>query len=209
MEKKNWLWIVIVCLAIVAVYQIIRLTGGNPADSPSPEIEPASQPDQRATHTASLAEMPGMLEEKKPPVIELANVEKPQEQSTATIASSAPNPEKQDTVEPAETAEAANTVETVAMQDSFSSVSGLPVEDTIQAPITTGPVVKSSNRGLVRGIVYSEDRGSALIDETLVQTGAVIDGVKVINIHAGGVEFENEGRQWTQKVGEAPDQQWR
>lgn len=206
MESKKWLWIVIACLAIVAVYQIVKLTGGNSTDSSSPEIEPSFQPDQRPTQTASFAELPGMPEEKKQPVVELAKEEIPQGPSSVTIESSAPSLKEQDAVEPAETAEAADTV---AMQDPPLPVSDPPVVNATQAPPATGPVAKSSNRGLVRGIVYSEDRGSALIDETLVRTGAIIDGVKVVNIHTGGVEFEKADQRWTQKVGEAPDVQWR
>ena len=208
MKSKHWLWLVVVCLTIVAVHQIIRLMGGNAADRHLPEIEPAFQPDQRAAQTASLAEFPGMLEEKKQPVVELAKTEKSQEQDKATIVSSKPNPEEQGTVEPAKSTEVANTGETVVMQDSSSLVNDRSVGAPIQITMATAPIVKSSDRGLVRGIVYSESRGSTLIDETVVQTGAVIDGVKVINIHADGVEFEKDGRQWTQEVGETPDLNW-
>ena len=94
------------------------------------------------------------------------------------------------------------------MQDPSSTVNDQSKVDLIRITMATAPVVKSSDRGLVRGIVYSESRGSTLIDKTVVQTGAVIDGVKVINIHADGVEFEKDGRRWTQKVGEAPDLNW-
>ena len=100
MKSKHWLWIVVVCMAIIAVHQIIKLTAGNAADSQSPETEPVFQSDQRTVHTASLADFPGMLEEKKQLVVELAKIEGPQEQ---------------DTVELAETTEAANIVETVAV----------------------------------------------------------------------------------------------
>ena len=200
MESKKWLWVATMCLVIVAVYQIVKLTGGNSTDSPSPEIEPPYRPDQRTTHTASLTELPGMLEEQKQPVIELAKVEKPQEPSTLTVESSAPHPEEQDIMEVADM---------VAMQDLPSPASEQPIVDTTQASQAIAPVVKSSDRGLVRGIVYSEDHGSALIDETIVQAGTVIGDVKVVNIHAGGVEFEKEGQRWIQTIGEAPDVKWR
>ncbi|MBN2315842.1 MAG: hypothetical protein JXM79_18070 [Sedimentisphaerales bacterium] len=208
MKSKHWLWIVVVCLGIIAVHQIIRLTSEKAADSPSPEIEPAFQPDPRAVQTASFAELPGMLGEKKQPVIEPAKVGKPQEQDTTTIVNPAPNPGERDTVGPVESTEDTSTVETVAMQDPLSPINEQSIGEPIQITISTDPVIKSFDRGLVRGIVYSEDRGATLIDETVVQTGAVIDGVKVVSIHADGVEFEKEGRRWTQQVGETPDLQW-
>ena len=201
MESKKWLWIVIVCLAIIAVYQIVKLTGGNTTDSPSPQVEPSFQPDQRTTHTASLAELPGMLEEKKQPVINITKAEKPQEPNTVTIESSAQNPEEQEQ----DTIEAANTV---AMQDPLSPDDDQPIANTNQALPATISMVKSSNRGLVRGLVCSEDHGSALIDETIVQTGAIIENVEVVNIDADGIEFEKEDQRWTQKVGDAPDVRW-
>jgi hypothetical protein len=199
MESRKWLWVVIGCLAIVTVYQIAKLTGGISTDSPSPETEPSLQPDQRTTHTASLVELPGTLDEKKPPVIEPAEMEEPQEPSTVTTESSAPSPERQETEE---------RVGTVAMQELPSPVSEQPEIDTIQAPPANVPVVKTANRGFVHGIVLSEGHGSALIDGMVVQTGTIIDDVKVVNIHAGGVEFEKESQRWTQKVGAAPDVKW-
>lgn len=211
MKSKNWLWVVIAFLAIVVVYQIVRLPEGKSTDSPLPEIEPAFQPGQRTTHVVSLAELSGMPEKKKQPVVELAKIEKPQKTTTTIIENLAPSTKDQDTLEPAETtgtAETADAVETMAMKDPPSIMSDESVAGTIQAPIRTIPTAKSSIKGLVRGIIYSEDHGFTLIDETIVKTGAVIDGAKVINIHAGGVEFEREGRRWTQKVGEALDFQW-
>jgi hypothetical protein len=69
--------------------------------------------------------------------------------------------------------------------------------------------LEASCRGLVRGIVYSADSGSALIDETIVPTGSTIDGVKVVRVHSGGVDFEKDGRRWTQRVSEQPNSLWR
>ena len=200
METKNWWWVAIACLAIVAVHQIVKLTGGDSAQSP-PAMEPASQPERQTTHTASLAELLSMPEEEKPQVKELARIEEQQETSAAAIESSDPSPEEQQEV-PAEVAE------TAQVQDPPSPVSDQPMIDTNQPPPPTAPVVESSKRGLVRGIVYSEDHGSAVIDETMVKIGVIIDGVTVVNIHAGGVEFEKDGHRWTQKVGEAPGLQW-
>ena len=201
MESKKWLWVVIVCLAIIAVYQIVQLTGGNSPDSLSPEIEPSFRPDQQTTHTASFAELPGTREEQQRPVIELAKVKKPQEPSTVTIERSVPSLEAQEQ-------DIVDAADTVILQDPLSPVDDQPIVDTPQVPAASVLLVESSKRGLVRGIICSEDRGSALIDETIVQTGTIIGDVKVVNIYAGEVEFEKEGNRWIQKVSEAPDEKW-
>jgi hypothetical protein len=78
-----------------------------------------------------------------------------------------------------------------------------------QAPFDgTTPPKGASPKGLVRGIVYSADSGSALVDDTIVRAGCTIDGVKVVRVHAGGVDFEKDGRRWTQKVSETPNPLW-
>jgi len=201
MKSKKWLWVVIVCLAIIAVYQIAKLTGGNSPDSLSPETEPSSQPDQRATHTASFVELPGTREEQKRPVIELAEVEKTQEPNTVTIERSVPSLEAQEQ-------DIVDAVDRVTIQNPPSPVADLLIVDMPQGPAPPVSVAESSNSGLVRGIICSEDRSSALIDEAIVQKGTVIGDVKVVNIHAGGVEFEKDDQRWTQKVSEAPDMKW-
>ncbi|MHC4351550.1 MAG: hypothetical protein ACYS0H_02420 [Planctomycetota bacterium] len=198
MDAKKWLWIVIACLAIVVAYQIVKLTGGNPVEPSSPEAEQAVEPDRKPIQTASLGELTGMLEERKPLAIEPANVEEPEQISAATTEGSEPSPEEP---EP-DTAEPVETVEEVRVQDP-------PVIETIPQSRAADALVKFPNKGLVRGIVYSAERGSALIDETIVRTGGTVDGVKIVRIHAGGVDFEKDGHKWTQKVSETPDPLWR
>lgn len=52
----------------------------------------------------------------------------------------------------------------------------------------------------LKGILYSEDNPSALIGETVVAEGDIIDGVKVVKIHRDTVEFEKDGERWTQRA---------
>jgi hypothetical protein len=59
-----------------------------------------------------------------------------------------------------------------------------------------------------RGIVHSEDHGSAFVGQTMVKTGAIIDGIKVVNISAAAIEFEKNGHRRTQKIGQAPSEQY-
>jgi type II secretory pathway component PulC len=52
----------------------------------------------------------------------------------------------------------------------------------------------------LKGILYSEDNSSALIGETIVREGDIIDGVKVVKINKDTVEFERDGEKWTQRT---------
>ncbi|MFC1605083.1 hypothetical protein ACFL5F_08660, partial [Planctomycetota bacterium] len=64
-------------------------------------------------------------------------------------------------------------------------------------------------KGLIRGIVSSEDRFTALIDTQAVHEGDTIHGVKIVKIYVDKVEFEKNGRQWIQGLNETPSRQWR
>lgn len=207
MISKNWLWVAIACMVIVTVHQIVKLGGGNSVESVSPQAEQAFWPDQRTANTASLAELPGILEEMRQPMAEPAQVEEPQQAPAPTTESPDPSPEEpsQAALETEEQAEPAETAETVQSQDPPAPMIDRPVVEI--APPVPAPV-ESSNKGLVRGIVYSDQRGSALIDETIIQTGGTIGGVKVLRVHAGGVDFEKNGRRWTQKVSQTPGSRW-
>ena len=64
-------------------------------------------------------------------------------------------------------------------------------------------------KGLIRGIVSSEDSFTALIDTQAVREGDTIHGVNVVKIYVDKIEFEKDGRQWIQELNEAPGRQWR
>ncbi len=53
---------------------------------------------------------------------------------------------------------------------------------------------------IVKSILYSEDNSSAVIGNSIVHEGETIRGVSVIKISKDGVEFEMNGKRWTQKV---------
>ena len=61
---------------------------------------------------------------------------------------------------------------------------------------------KFPDKGRVSSIAYSESHAIAFINDKLVSEGGVIDGVTVFKIHEDTVEFEKNGKRWTQKVGE-------
>ena len=63
------------------------------------------------------------------------------------------------------------------------------------------PIIESSEDVVVRGIVVSEDRKYAVIGTDTVQEGDLVPGtnIKVIKINPNSVEFEEDGKTWTQK----------
>jgi len=53
---------------------------------------------------------------------------------------------------------------------------------------------------VVRGISYSEDRRYAVIGTQTVQEGDEIFGATIVRINQSSVEFEKDGKRWTQEV---------
>ncbi len=62
--------------------------------------------------------------------------------------------------------------------------------------------------GMVSGIMYAEENPSAVIGYGIVHEGDTIDDVKVVKIHKDKVEFEKNGRRWTQRVWQMPNGAW-
>ena len=58
-------------------------------------------------------------------------------------------------------------------------------------------VVSQKNVALT-GILYSEDNPSAIIGGAIVKEGDMIGDVKVVKIRKNIVEFEKNGKKWTQ-----------
>lgn len=52
----------------------------------------------------------------------------------------------------------------------------------------------------VRGIVHSDTRPSAIVNDQIVFIGETVGEVKVVNITRDTVEFETDGKRWTQGV---------
>jgi type II secretory pathway component PulC len=71
-----------------------------------------------------------------------------------------------------------------------------------------GPVMTGTNKTetnelaklIVSGILCSEDKSSAIIGNRIVHEGDQIQGANIIKINKEGVEFEMNGKKWTQKV---------
>lgn len=60
----------------------------------------------------------------------------------------------------------------------------------------------------VTGILYSNDRPAAIIGYRIVHEGETIRDVEVVKIHKDKVEFEKDGRRWTQTIQGAPTAYW-
>jgi tetratricopeptide (TPR) repeat protein/uncharacterized RDD family membrane protein YckC len=70
------------------------------------------------------------------------------------------------------------------------------------------PTTPTPQPGQVSGILWSEDNPSAIIGTIIVHEGDTISGVKVVKIRKGAVEFEKNGKNWMQGVGETPASYW-
>ena len=62
--------------------------------------------------------------------------------------------------------------------------------------------------GRVNGILFSEDKPSAVIDKDIVYEGQTIHDVKIVKVHKDKVEFEKAGNRWQQKLKEEPNILW-
>ncbi len=81
-----------------------------------------------------------------------------------------------------------------------------PYPTTLRDPMRLVPVeipqteISKTIELIVKGILYSEDNPSAVIGNQIVHEGETIRGVSVIKISQDSVEFEMNGKRWTQKV---------
>jgi hypothetical protein len=70
-------------------------------------------------------------------------------------------------------------------------------------PPVSLPTTKPSQKGLISAIIYDADDSLAMIDGKLVRVGDTIHNMKITNIYKDEVEFEKNGKTWTQKIIEA------
>jgi len=70
----------------------------------------------------------------------------------------------------------------------------------VEIPQTEQTETRKTIKLIVKGILYSEDNPSAVIGNQIVHEGETIRGVSVIKISTDSVEFEMNGKRWTQKV---------
>ncbi|HBG28258.1 MAG: hypothetical protein A2Y10_09675 [Planctomycetes bacterium GWF2_41_51] len=73
----------------------------------------------------------------------------------------------------------------------------------IRDPMQIGSGTKGktdSSDLIVKGIVYSDDAPSLVINGLILGEGQKISGVKILKIYTDGVELEKDGKTWIQKV---------
>jgi outer membrane biosynthesis protein TonB len=83
-----------------------------------------------------------------------------------------------------------------------------PYPTTLRDPMQLGPVAAVNNQTenrelvklIVKSILYSEDNSSAIISNRIVHEGDQIQGASIAKISKDSVEFEMNGKKWTQKV---------
>jgi len=64
----------------------------------------------------------------------------------------------------------------------------------------TGDSAVDSGELIVRGIVFSKNKPSAIINDQILTEGQSFNGVKLVKITKETVEFEANGKRWTQSV---------
>ncbi len=65
---------------------------------------------------------------------------------------------------------------------------------------TTDTQIDTTDKIEIKGILYSEENPSAIIGTEIVHEGATVSGATVVKINKDSVEFERDGKRWTQKV---------
>jgi hypothetical protein len=81
-----------------------------------------------------------------------------------------------------------------------------PYPTALRDPMQLSSVVMDGSLGVrlsITGIVYSEDYPAAAVNGQIVHEGDKISGATVVKITKDSVEFEMNGKMWTQKVNTA------
>lgn len=83
-----------------------------------------------------------------------------------------------------------------------------PYPKTLRDPMKFGSAAGTTDPGtepktgdiVIKGILYSEESPSAIIGVDIVHEGDIVSGATVVKINTDSVEFEMNGKRWTQKV---------
>ena len=73
---------------------------------------------------------------------------------------------------------------------------------------TKQPVNSKVSKGIVTGIVSSEEGFGAMVGTVFVREGDTIDEITIIKIHRDKIEFEKDDKRWIQGLNETPGPQW-
>ena len=78
-----------------------------------------------------------------------------------------------------------------------------PYPETMRDPTQLGAVssfAAGTSSIIVRGIVYSDDKPSAVIGNDILHEGDTLGTVTILKINKDSVEFSGQGKSWTQSV---------
>ena len=78
-----------------------------------------------------------------------------------------------------------------------------PYPSTLRDPMRLGPATTTqadTGELTVTGIVDSQDGACAIINDVIARVGDKVSGATVMKIDKDGVEFEMNGKRWTQRV---------
>jgi hypothetical protein len=67
---------------------------------------------------------------------------------------------------------------------------------------------RDSQKGVVKGIVYTGIDSSVLIDNQVLEEGDIIYGITIEKIYPKKVQFLKNGKSWSQRVCEYPNPAW-
>jgi len=73
------------------------------------------------------------------------------------------------------------------------------LRDPMQPKASVGDANFSGNI-IVKGILYSDDKSSVVINNGVMHQGDKIGGTVIVKINKRNVEFEKDGKKWTQEV---------
>lgn len=74
------------------------------------------------------------------------------------------------------------------------------LRDPMTNSLPSSSVTTGNMNVVVRGIVWSEDKPAAIIGTEIVYKGEMIQDLKIVDITRDSVEFEQNGKTWTQKI---------
>ncbi len=194
MTSKDWKWIVIACLLVLVPYQVGKYHGENSAESRSRERQLSFQKEKEETRKAEFAKLLRIQEEEKREAVKRRREAKAEERDKEAIKLIDESTDRQMAL----IMKYLETMQNIQRQP--SSIGGSPFSSY---------TIKTPRQGRISYIVGTEDNHSALIGTKLVREGDIIDGVTVVKIHKEEVEFEKDGKRWTQKIDDAPDPAWR
>lgn len=93
-------------------------------------------------------------------------------------------------------------------QKNYGLTAGLDkLEKRVEANLQITEPEKTT--GIIAGIIFSSDDPIAIIDDTIVRQTETIKGAKVVKIYTDRVEFEKNGRTWSQQIREVQENYWK